>query len=559
MVFIAIALWFVSIGLLQLNCEVKVVQEFSPDSLIQEALQIAATIEDAPSRSETLRQIADELMKAGRKEQAKGALKQALDAAVSIKEEWLRSQTLCDIATLMVKLGIKDQALATFKQAMESAKGIPREVERIWNQHDVTLKMAKVGLFDDAVKAAKEIKHVRVRSVTIYDIVTRAMIEAGAFEQALKVAKNIESPYWRLRALVNVAIGMAKTGQKDKAIRTLEQVLQPIRRLESKYDRDMVLREVALSMAKVGSFDRAMEIANNIKDAEYRAWTYGDIAAEISKTGEKQMAHIASIRALRTAMNIKDTNRRRMALSSTAFRLADAGFYDLALHAAKNAGKEPIVRVWIVENMAKGGKFEEALKTARAINDALLRLSALGTIVSEMARLGMKQQASQVVKEMLKIPKESIKDAISAVKVLHKTAEAMVGAEVKEQAKEVFNFAIQVARDIKPELWSSIYERANPQVVVSPLISSIASAGFIDWALQIAEEFPKANPSLPVHPDVFHNISLELAKVGQIERALKLARSISDSHYKAISLVTIARVLLHPKSKCDKMQRGQSR
>lgn len=490
-------------------------------------------------------------MKAGRKEQAKEVLKQALDTAMGIKEEWLRSRTLCDIAALMVKLGMKDQALTTFKQAMESTKGIPREVERLWNQHDVTLKMARVGLFDDAVRAAKEIRDAWVRSVTICDIVSKAMVEVGLFERALKVAESIELPYWRLLALVSVATGMAKAGQRNKAIRILEQVLKLARGLKEEWDRDMVLREVALGMAKVGSFERAMKIASDIKDAEYRAWTYGDIVVEISKTGKKQMAHMVSIRALTTAMNIKDTNRRLTALSGVAFRLADAGFYDLALRAAKDSKSEPIVRVRIVENMAKTGKFEEALKVTRTMDDASLRLSALKAIVSEMARLGMQQQTSQALDELLKIWKDNIRDAISAVQTLRKVAEELAKASMREQAREVFEFALLMAQDIKPEPWSSIYERAFPEVVVASLISSMADVGFIDEALKATEDLAKSKNLRPeeLYPQVMRHISVKIAETGKIERALELAHSIRDPLYKTTSLAAIARILLCEKTK----------
>ncbi len=548
---IATILGFVSIGLLQPSCKGRFAQEISPDSLIQEALQIATNVEDALSRSETLRQIADELMKSGRKEQAKDVLKQALDTTMDIKEEGQRSRTLCDIATLMVKFGMKDQALATFRQAMESAKGIPREVERIWNQHDVALKMAKVGLFDDAVRAAKEIRNDWVRSVTIYDIVSRAMVEVGLFERALKVAESIELLYWRLRALVSVATVMAKAGQRNKAIRALEQVLQLTWELKEEQDRDTILGEVALGMVKAGLFDRAVKIAGKIKDEERRAFTYGDIAEEMSKIGEKQMAYMLSIRALNIAMGIKQTNRHLTALSGIAFRLANAGFYDLALRAAKNAESEPIVRVWIVENMAKRGEFEKALKAARAIGDTSLRLSALSIIVSEMVRLGMKQQASQALDELLKIPKGSVRDAISAVQTLCKVAKGLAKAGMRERAKEVFEFALQLAQDIKPKLFSSIYEQAFPDVVVASLISSMADIGFIDKALKATEDLAKSKNLRPgeLYPQVMHHISVKMAETGKVERALELAHSINDPLHKATSLAAIARILLCEKTK----------
>ncbi|MCS7192647.1 MAG: hypothetical protein NZ937_06685 [Armatimonadetes bacterium] len=323
------------------------------------------------------------------------------------------------------------------------------------------------------------------------------------------------------------------------------QVVKASKRLD-RYDRSMILAEIALNMVEFGLFERAVKVAKDIGNEEYRALAYGDIAAEVSKRGKKKQAHSISVLALKTAMAIKETNYRLTALSKVAFRLADAGFYDLALRAAKIAKNESIVRSKIVDKLAKEGKFEQAKKMAETIGDVSFRLSALKSIALEMARAGMKQQASQVLDEMLKILKEKFKDPIDAVMILREGAEGIAKAGMKEQAKEIFALAVQVAQDIKPEPFSSLSHRAFPELsVVVPLISTMADVGLIDEALESVEKLAKSK-SLTLdkaYPQVLHHISVKVAETNQIERALELVSSINHPYHKAISLAAIARVI----------------
>ncbi len=550
LIFVMLAtLCLVGIVVLQLRLVAKSAQVCDPNLLIQEALQVAGGIKDPYECSRAFYEISDELVKAGRKEQAKDVLTKAFDAAIDVREAYWRSRIISSVAARVAKIGMKEKALDYFRQGMESAKSIPEETGRVWTQHDIVLQMAKVGFFDEAVKAAKEIKDAWVRSVTINDIVEGAMLKVGAFEQALKVAKSIEELCWRSRALVNVAAWVAKAGQKDKAINIWEQVLQLSKGLDEWW-RGVILREIALGMAKVGLFDRAVRMASGIKDDKYLAWTYGDIVIEMAKSGRKKQAYSLSNLALRTAISIKQENYRSTALSGVAFSLADAGFYDLALCAAKAAYDEPVVRVKIVKNLVKENRFEEALRIARLIDNVSLRLSALGAVAVKMAESGMRQQSSQVLDE-IKIKKGSIIDAISVVKALHKIAEKVAKAGIKERAKEIFDYALQVAQGIKPEPWSSFAERSCPDLfVIAPVISTMADVGFIDEALEACKKLAesKSLPSREAYPQVLHHISVKLAETGQIERALELARGINQPYHKAVSLAAIARVLLNAKT-----------
>lgn len=87
---------------------------------------------------------------------------------------------------------------------------------------------------------------------------------------------------------------------------------------------------------------------------------------------------------------------------------------------------------------------------AMTIDDVPLRLSALRSIVLEMAKTVMKRQASQVLSEIFKIQGGNIEAPIETVRILRDPPEGTAKAGMKEQVKEIFDFAAQAAQDMKP-------------------------------------------------------------------------------------------------------------
>ncbi|MGQ9518997.1 MAG: hypothetical protein ACUVTP_02745, partial [Candidatus Fervidibacter sp.] len=102
-----------------------------PISILNEALQVAKSIDDAVLRLEALRYVASEMAKAGQFEQA-------LQIAKNIKYADERLEALNAVAVEMVKEGMKEQAKSVFQQALQTAKSI----EDAWERSEALVKLA---------------------------------------------------------------------------------------------------------------------------------------------------------------------------------------------------------------------------------------------------------------------------------------------------------------------------------------------------------------------------------------------------------------------------------
>jgi tetratricopeptide (TPR) repeat protein len=217
--------------------------------LFDQALKVAEGIEEAEKRAWALREIAEEMAKAGMVEGAKEVFDQALKVVEGIEEAEKRAGALREIAEEMAKAGMFDQALKV-------AEGIEEAEKQAGALREIAVEMAKAGMED----WAKEL-----------------------FDQALKVAEGIEVAWQRAWALRGIAEGMAEAGMFDQALKVAEGI-------EDAWQRAWALRGIAEGMAEAGMFDQALKVAEGIEEAEKRAWALREIAEGMARAGEVEGA-----------------------------------------------------------------------------------------------------------------------------------------------------------------------------------------------------------------------------------------------------------------------------
>ncbi|MFA0742630.1 MAG: hypothetical protein DFNUSKGM_002757, partial [Candidatus Fervidibacter sacchari] len=99
----------------------------------------------------------------------------------------------------------------------------------------------------------------------------------------------------------------------------------------------------------------------------------------------------------------------------------------------------------LATNWASKGFFEQALKVAKGIENAMERAWALGEIVVEIAKIGMFEKAMEIA--------ERIEDTMKRAEALSRIAEEIAKAGMVEKAKEVFEKAMETAERIEDAGW----------------------------------------------------------------------------------------------------------
>jgi tetratricopeptide (TPR) repeat protein len=202
-------------------------------------------------------------------------------------------------------------------------------------------------------------------------------------------------------------------------------------------------RKLATSWASKELFDQALQVIDE-EDAERRAQALGAIAEEMAKARMFDQA-------LQVAEGIKDAEYRAKTLTLIATGMTEAEM--------KERAKEV---------------FDQALQVAKGIKNEERRLEALGMITIRIARARMFNQALKVAEEF----GETWWRAWALAAVAREMA--MVGME--EQAKEVFEQALQVAEGIKSTKGTTEWAWA-----LIAIVEEMTEAGMFDWALQVAE------------------------------------------------------------------------
>ena len=295
---------------------------------------------------------------------------------------------------------------------------------RIWLLSEIAEEMARAGL----TKRAREIS-----------------------EQALRVAEEIEEIQEQARALVVIVEGMAKVGMFEQALKIAEEVREAgwqVEALKAIYQ-TRALKATVEEMAKSGMFEQALKIAEGIEEAWRRAEALREIAGEMAKAGMVERAKEVFDQALKTAEEIKEIKTQVEALMAITGKMVKARMFDQALEVAEGIGRA-WVKAWVLsaiaEEMARAGLvkraeeiFGQALKVATK-EMSNLEVKALSGVAKGMAKAGMFDQALKLA--------EGIKWAWKRAWILGAVAEGMARAGGKERAREVFNQALEAAKEI---------------------------------------------------------------------------------------------------------------
>ncbi|MHA2635807.1 MAG: hypothetical protein V2G48_07280, partial [bacterium JZ-2024 1] len=141
--------------------------------------------------------------------------------------------------------------------------------------------------------------------------------------QALQIALSIKDRSERTPALRSIALAMARSGERQKAITVFKQALQSAKGIEKEHALSEEFYSIAFDMAdadlvKEDLFHRTLQIAQSLKYESYRSKALRDFATVMARKGFLDQAYTA-------AMSIEEPIPRLDALAEIIWRLRQAG------------------------------------------------------------------------------------------------------------------------------------------------------------------------------------------------------------------------------------------
>jgi hypothetical protein len=387
-------------------------------------------------------------------------------------------------------------------------------------------------------------------------------------DQALTIAEKVEALDYKSEALRDIAVAMAKAGEKEQAKQMFLKAIAAAERIqlastkfgamayiarEMAYERDFVkavaimekIEEpnksyarycIAPELAKAGEFSQAVAMAEKIEKADQKSFILYRIANEMVKAR-------AFTQAVSLTEKLAESDNKSYLLWAIVLEMAKAGDYLKAIAVAEKeqkADKKSSVLYYIALEMAKAGKSLQAIAVAEKIEDAVNRSAALLSVVTSLAKAGEKEQADRLLLKAMAAA-EKIEKPVGKFHMLCYIAYMLIKSGDMEQAHQFLGKAMATVEKIE-DARSKYYALRNAAVGLAATGDMEQASHFCRQAVAAAEQ---AKASLQLYD--LSGMAADMSKAGEKEvadqfwrQAIAVAEKIAQASDKAKALWEIA-------------------
>ena len=272
--------------------------EIRDETGLTQLLVTVETLTRADHQVEVLTSLAENLVKAGGREEATVFVQQSLDLAHAVAPEWARTKSLAKVARVLGQTGEKGNALSVARQALSVLDAVSDEGAKAEVLQTVTAVLAEMG--DEAGVAlgmaiAMAIGDEKAR-VDALCAVAAALFALGNKEQAAEVASQalaaaegigdtVERAVEKAGALNTVALALAEMDDFHHALLVADRIPSPF-----PFERDHALRGIVRAMARARDFDRAQVVAATIGSDYLKATALAGAVDALAQVGRVEEA-----------------------------------------------------------------------------------------------------------------------------------------------------------------------------------------------------------------------------------------------------------------------------
>jgi hypothetical protein len=452
--------------------------------LIDQVLRAAQAIQDGDARARALAAVAEKLDGEPRREM----FQDALQFAQAIQNESSRAGALVAVGE---RLGGQPELI---DEILQSVRGIQDKASRARTLVALAEQVQgqqKRDVVEQALQAAQAVQEEWSRADALAAVAGQLATQPQLIEHVLKSVQAIQYGGARARALAAVAQWLE--GQRKYEV--LEQALWDVQGVREDWSRWPALEAVAAQVTDhVKLVERVLGIAQAIRDQDSRAWTLVAAAEQLEGQSKHDLIEQA-LQAVRAIQHEEPGGRVR----------------DLLLEqVAKQLAGQP---QWI----------EEALRTAKAIQDVWARASALEAVAKQLER-----QQPQLIEQVLQSA-QAIQYGYGRTRVLAAVAQCLE----EHRKHEVLEQALEVAQAIQYE-----GSRADALAVLTEQLAE--QPQLTEPVMHAAQAIQDERSRVKV----LIKVAGQLAGQPQLtEKVLLAAQALRDEAFRAQALVAVAEQL----------------
>jgi tetratricopeptide (TPR) repeat protein len=221
-----------------------------------------------------------------------------------------------------------------------------------------------------------------------------ALIERGDFQIALQAIRSLPDPYLRILSLAQIAQSGKLLGHELKAL--AEEAEQNAKQVRNPYQRKFALETVCRIWMDLGEIERAWELAQKIEKSQRLHALMGEFAVLFAKQGDVQ-------RALSIASQLPDKWAQE---NEEAGGLPFPPQFGIGSSSDKLLTTRQEVLKVVAEELAKQGKFDEAMEIAKSLENEAVRTEVLEKLVDARERIGMSPAVTKAAEKTLQFAKD---------------------------------------------------------------------------------------------------------------------------------------------------------
>jgi len=527
--------------------------------VLEQASEIAQTVEDVQSKIKLLLQVASSYIDAEEFASATPLFNSALQLTQATTDEQAKLAFLTDIASQYAAANQKDKAadivaqieqlrqtidihyfrrgsildtltevyadLGNLEQAFELIDTIGLGFSKDSQLAKVAREYIKRGQYDQALRIAQDLEGFRPQ--TLREIVGKYATQ-GQLNQALQVVQTIQEESTKVSALVEVADNLIATEQPDNVEPILEQAMEIVNRAEDANFKASALTSIAHSYRKFGQENQAIELLDRAaKIPDINSHTLAKVAQQYWQTGQED-------KATQIAINLPDANQD--VLVDIIIQKAKQGEYSQSLQFVaflKGMDRKVFAPKHIAEQYVEGGSSEPLSDIVATIKDAESRENFLAAIAENYIKNDKYDTALTIV--------EAINDAYYKAAVLTQLSLHYTAAGDNSQATALLTQATEIAKK------TDDYITIHPLLKQVSILTSIAglyqvigqqekATEILSLAQKSVENLQASGENLPIHdPESMAN----MAKSNHRLYWLQLAQNYTEAKQYDRALVTL--------------------
>jgi truncated hemoglobin YjbI len=322
--------------------ELVVINDLTKPEFVDRLREIISRVSDEATKTKVLAKLGQTLYEVGEQARASEVLQEAEQVARSIESNWAKASTLSVLGQTLYEVG--EQARAS--EVLQEAEQVAQSIESNWAKASALSGLVRaLGTTEKWEQAAKVIQTIRdswyrlealnVLGQTLYEVGEQARA-SEVLQEAEQVAQSIESNWAKASALSVLGQTLYEVGEQARASEVLQEAEQVAQSIESSEDRALVLRELAVGLAKVKQWkqvewEQAEMVVQSIEDRVVRASAMGVLGQTLQADEEQDRANKVVQAFDGMPQTGENSDTRKSALRELVENLAETEQWEQAL------------------------------------------------------------------------------------------------------------------------------------------------------------------------------------------------------------------------------------